>query len=501
MDRKKSLINVIVAVCFQVITMILGILLKRLLITCCGNEVNGLNALYLSIVGILSVVELGVGNAITFGMYRPIVEGNDYQVSALYGLFDKTYKRIGGIIFVCGLAIIPFLKYFAADYAQLDVPFPPTFFLVLLSSVLTYLFGAKTALINAYKNNYITTAIHSGGIILQYILQAFTLHYTQSFICYLACRIIAVMCQWSITEIIAKRKYATLISRRARLDKETKVGLQKNIRAMFMHKIGGLLVDTVDSVVISGFVGVAVLGKYSNYTAILLSMTSVIMLVFTSLISVVGHMCAKLDKETSQRYCNMFHQINFCIAMVFYLGYYAVIDNLIAILFGADLILDRMLVFVISWNGFVQFMRRSIMLFRDATGTFYNDRWKSLLEGIINLILSVWFVKIMGITGVILATIITALLICHTVEPYVLYKNAFAKFPSDYYIKNYSMIIVYTGAQFAMEFFRKSRASHWSELFLNGMMSIGISFVICAVSLLTNKEIITIIKKLIKNKD
>ena len=33
-------------------------------------------------------------------------------------------------------------------------------------------------------------------------------------------------------------------------------------------------------------------------------------------------------------------------------------------------------------------MRQSTLLFRDATGTFYNDRFKPLIEGITNAVLS-----------------------------------------------------------------------------------------------------------------
>ena len=182
MDKKKSLLNVFVSVGFKIITMIMVILVKRVLIDICGNEVNGLNALYLSVVGFLSVAELGVGSAITFCMYKPIVEGNVRKVSALYGLFQRVYCIIGVVILLVGLVLTPFIHYLAADYTSLDINLSSTFVLMLISVVVSYFFGAKTALINAYKNNYITTAISSSGIILQYILQIATLVWTRSFV-------------------------------------------------------------------------------------------------------------------------------------------------------------------------------------------------------------------------------------------------------------------------------------------------------------------------------
>lgn len=143
MDKKKSILNVAVSICGKLITMVMSIVVKRFLILYCGNEMNGLNALYLSIIGFMSVAELGVGSAITFSMYKPVVENNIAKVSALYGLYRRLYFIIGALIFAIGLVMAPFVHVFARDYEQVDVNFSYTFMLMLVSTVLTYLYGAK----------------------------------------------------------------------------------------------------------------------------------------------------------------------------------------------------------------------------------------------------------------------------------------------------------------------------------------------------------------------
>lgn len=498
MDKKKSVLNVTVSIGFKVITMLMVIFVKRLLIQTCGNEVNGLNALYLSVVGFLSVAELGVGGAITFCMYKPIVEGDNRKVSALYTLFERIYLVIGIVILVVGLAISPFIRYLAADYTALNVDFATTFILMLISVVVSYYFGAKTALINAYKNNYITTAITSGGIVLQYVLQIITLVVTGSFSGYLMCRIVAVLVQWAVTEVIVRRKYQPIISRREKVDADTRQELVKNIKAMFMHKIGTLLVSTVDSIVISAFVGVVVLGKYSNYATIMTAMMEVLKLVFFSLTSVVGHLYVEKDKETAWKYCESFHLLNFIIGMVFFLGYYAVIDNLIAILFAENLVAERAVAAVVTVNGFVQFMRSGVLVFKDATGTFYYDRWKPLVEGIVNIVLSVLLVKWIGVVGVIIATIITSLVVCHVVEPYVLYRKAFDKSPKSYYLKNYGMIIIFLATLMLLNGCMKHFDNQWAEFFVNGCISVGFSAAVSLIVLLGSKDLRTLIRKKIE---
>lgn len=487
MDKRKSILNVSVSIVGKMLAMVMSIVGKRFLIQCCGNEVNGLNALYLSIIGFMSVAELGIGSAITFSMYKPIVENDTDKVSALYGLYRRLYLLIGALILVVGLVMAPFVHIFARDYEQLNVNFSYTFTLMLISTVLTYLYGAKMALFNAYKNNYVTTAITQGGILFRHVIQVVVLVTVGTFEAYLLCRIVACLFQWILTEIVTRKKYQPIVTNRQKIDSDTRREITRNIKAMFMHKIGFVLVNTLDSVVIAGFVGVVVLGEYSNYTAILAAMTSVLSLVFSSLTSVFGHMCVQEDRKVAREYCEAFHFINFVIGIVFFLGYYAIIDNLVALLFAENLVVEKTISFVITLNGFVQFMRESTLAFRDATGTFYNDRWKPLAEGVINLVFSILFVKQFGVVGVILATIGTSLLICHIVEPYVIYKFAFMESPKRFYVKNYLCIIVFALALCLTDRCMVDLENLWIELLTNGTLSVLISLAVCIVLLPWNK--------------
>ena len=72
-------------------------------------------------------------------------------------------------------------------------------------------------------------------------------------------------------------------------------------------------------------------------------------------------------------------------------------------------------------------MRKTILMFRDATGLFYKDRWKSIIESIINLVVSILLALKFGTFGVFLGTFISSITTCVWVEPYILYKYAFKK--------------------------------------------------------------------------
>ena len=360
MDKKKGLMNISISIAFKIFLLIANILVRRYLIKYIGNEINGLNSLYISILDFLSVAELGVGSAITFCMYKPIVDGDKLKVSALYSLFTRLYLIVGLIILIGGCALMPALPFLAKDYQNADVDLYLTFGLMLISVVLSYTFSSKTSLINAYKNNFITTTISSVGLLFQCILQIIVLIFTRSFVWFLVCRIISIALQWLSTEIIARIKYSEIISNKQQVDSETKKEVTKNVKAMFMHKIGTMLVSTADSIIISSFIGIIILGKYSNYTIIMSAMTSVIVLCFTPLTSVIGHMFVSEDRKQAKKYLDFFHTFNFVLGIIFFLGYYAVIDNFVAILFGNELELAKSISFVITLNCFIQIGRAHV---------------------------------------------------------------------------------------------------------------------------------------------
>ena len=264
---------------------------------------------------------------------------------------------------------------------------------------------------------------------------------------------------------------------------------------MFLHKIGTILVNGVDSLVISAFIGVAVLGKYNNYSYIAGVVSSTIALFFSPLTSVIGNLCTLKEASNTKRYFNYFYSLNFALGMVFFIGYYAVIDGLVEILFGEGLAVTRPVAFILTMNHFTTYMRNASLLFRNASGTFYYDRWKPVAEGAANITLSLLFVNILPeeykIVGVIFATILTSLFICHIVEPHVIFKHVFNSSPKEFYIRNYLYTALFTVCLLAMPYLTGMLGIETKGIrgiFANGLLSLGVSFSALILVAVIDKE-------------
>ena len=74
--KKNSIKNVIGSMFSNIITIIIGLVAQAIFIKILGSEYLGLNGLFSNIITMLGIVELGIGNAIIYNLYKPIAENN-----------------------------------------------------------------------------------------------------------------------------------------------------------------------------------------------------------------------------------------------------------------------------------------------------------------------------------------------------------------------------------------------------------------------------------------
>lgn len=196
---KSSVYNFTSSLILQFITIVFQFIVKTVFIKTLGKEYLGINGLFANIFMMLSLAELGVGNAILFKLYKPVLEKDEVRVRSLLYFYRKIYFYIGLLISVIGIAIIPFLSFFIKDYASLSnlgINAATIFVLYLLQSVSSYLFFAyKTSIIKADQKQYVLNFIASLFQILMSLLQIAELLIYKNFIGYVVIYVVSTILQ------------------------------------------------------------------------------------------------------------------------------------------------------------------------------------------------------------------------------------------------------------------------------------------------------------------
>lgn len=446
MRTKNSLINVTVSLLSQFIILIIAFPARMVFIKILGIEYLGINGLFTNIISILSIAELGIGSAITFSLYKPISDDNEIEISGIMNLYAKIYKSIGTIVFLLGLMLIPFLNIIVGDNNNVS-NLIVIYLLFLSNSSISYFLSYKRSIIIAYEKSYIINIIHSLVLIGLNIIQVVILFLTKSYIFYLVIQLVLNFSENIIISMIADKKFSFLTTKENKRNiivPEVKKNIVTNIRALVIHKLGSITVLGTDNIIISVFVGLKWVGLYSNYLLIVNAINSFINQIFSSITASVGNL--NVTTNVRKRYEIFSHIlfINFWIVSFCTITLYVLLNPFIGIWLGNEFAMNNGIVLCIVINFYITGMRQTVLTFKSASGLFWQDRYKPLIESIINIVLSIILAKKIGISGVLLGTIISALSTSVWIEPFVVFKYGFNLSLKLYFKKyfNYTFIMI-----------------------------------------------------------
>ena len=278
---RNSVRNLSYALIGQGLGFVISFVARIFFIRILGSEYLGLNGLFTNVLTILSLAELGVGEAITFSLYKPLAENDTKKCIMLMQLYKKVYTVIGCAILLIGVSLTPFLPLVIKNMP--DIPYINLIYILfVVNTAVSYFFSYKRNLIIADQKKYIATFYRYLAHAIFTFLEIIFLIITKNYIVYLFIMIAATLADNIMVSRKADKMYKFLkTEKQVPLDKESKDSIIKNTRAMMMHKVGNVVVNSTDNILLSMFVSLESVGLYSNYFFITNALNSITSHVFS----------------------------------------------------------------------------------------------------------------------------------------------------------------------------------------------------------------------------
>lgn len=445
-ERKKSSFkNMITAVSSNVLTIIVGLVAQAVFIKILGSEYLGLNGLFSNVISMLGIVELGMGSAIIYNMYKPIAENDHEKIKSLMHFYKKSYLIITLIISIIGIMIIPFIKYIVdIESVTVDVNVYLVYILFLLETICSYILSYKRSMLYADQKEYITNIIHMGYTIIVNTMQLSFLYFTHDYYLYLIIKVIMRLVENIVISSYVNRRYSYLLDNNVtKLDSKTEKDIFQKIKALFFHKIGGFIVSGTDNIIISKYLGLVTVGLYSNYYMIINAVQTVINHIIQATRASVGNLLVTESKKKQFDIFNKIRFVNFWISCFSSICIFIIMDSFITIWIGYKFVLPTKVLLVLVINFFIVSSRSTYGAFKEAAGIFYEDRFVPIIESLLNIVLSIIFVKKFGLMGVFMGTVASGLVLwCYSYPKYV-YKNLFGRSYYDYIKETIYYLIVF----------------------------------------------------------
>lgn len=433
--RKYFYTNISTGMIQKAVNMVTSFVNRTVFIYTLGAVYLGVSGLFTDILTIFSLAEMGIGNAITYHLYKPLATNDKEEIKSLMHFYKTCYRVIGCVILVAGLCLVPFLDHIITDVDHsIDVNIQVVYLLYLINTVTSYLFFSyKTTLLSAAQKAYKSQIIDTVYSVISMFVYSGILLLTHNFLAYLAVKIgsdivknifISLKID-AIFPILKEKEYK-------RFSKEKIKEITGNIYAVFVGKISGTIFTSTDSIIISKYINIITVGFLNNYRMIITNITAMGGIVTGAMLPAIGDMAARLSREECKR---RFYNYNFlcfwiysflaiCMAYTF--------NPFISAWIGKDMLLGKMTVLVIVVNFWLDLILQMVYSFRAAYGLYKYGEYLQLIGAVCNIFLSIKWTSTMGVTGVLLATTVTNL--PTFLYPHYLFKYGFQCSSKEYYI-------------------------------------------------------------------
>lgn len=427
----------------NIITALLGFAARKMFILRLSETLLGVNGFYTGILSALSLAELGIGTALNFSLYKPVAEGDKEKIKSYMALYRKCYHVIGLVVAAIGLCIAPFLPMIikgAGDTSVRDLTF--YYLIFLFNSVSSYFVAYKYSLVNAEQKTYIYTNINTITKIVSVTAQIIVLFATSNFYCYLLTDAIIQLIQKIFVSAYLNKKYPYLLEKDVEpLSKEeTKVIVDKT-KALMWLKIGDTARTQTDSIIITAFINVAITGVVDNFNMVITSISNFVNIIFNSALPGFGNLIATESKEKQYQMFRIYRFFADWIYGYSAVGFLFLLSPLITILYGDKWALGQGIIALIVAEYYFKGDRIVLSNFKTAAGVFEQDKYLALIQGAVNLVLSVVLVQKIGLAGIYIGTVVSGL-IANIVRPYIIYHVCFDRRCGRYFVESIKYRVV-----------------------------------------------------------
>ena len=502
MRSKKAVINIITTLGLQVIAIVYGFIVPKIIITSFGSSVNGLVSSITQFLAYISLLESGIGPVIKASLYKPIANKNKKEISDVLKASEKFFKTIS-FIFIIYLLILAFVYPLIVSS---EFGYFYTLSLVIIVSISTfaeYYFGMTYKLyLQAEQKTYIISIIQ----IVTYILSIIIIVILAKLNC--SIHLIKLISGFIFVLrpilqcIYVKKKYQINI-----MLADKNYHLKNKWDGLAQH-IASVIHNNTDITILTIFTNLVEVSVYSVYYLVIKGINSLMQSFAGGIDASFGDMIAKKEYDNLNRKFNIYEVFYFTIATIIYtcsiilivpfVSVYTkkIVDaNYIRPLFGTLLVLSEFL-----WA--IRLPYSSITL---AAGHFKETRKGAWIEAITNIVVSVILVFKYGIIGVVIGTLLAMLIrtvefVYHT-NKYILNRSAFESIKKILVIIIEVLLIVFL-SKYLPKINVVSYLTWIEYALLGGLLAV---IVVLSVNIIIYKkefkEMINIIKNIFKKKE
>ena len=446
--------NTIYGVINRCVSTLFPFFIRTVIIHYLGVEYLGIDGLYVSLIQVLNLAELGLSNAIVYSMYEPVARHEVDRLCSIVRYYRHLYRVIGLVIALFGTLLIPFLHMFIKGNIPEGINIYLLYILYLGNTVLSYfLFAYKNAVLIAHQRMDVISNISSFVRVLCYSAQLIVIVFLHNFYAFVILNLIFTVINNLITEYYSGKLFPHIVESGVISVKDKKI-IVKSVKGILISKLCQMSRNSFDSIFISSFIGLAITGIYNNYFYVLSGVQTFVGVISASISASVGNSIAIETVEKNYKDMNTINFIYMWISSVCTICLLCLYQPFFRLFFGADMILPETVMYFICLYFYLLRVGDIRSVYVEARGLWWENRYRAIFESLANILLNLILVIKLGVLGVVLATIISLFVFNFLWGSTIIFRHYFVDYRiRDYYLSNlcYFLVTALVGAGFPLE--------------------------------------------------
>lgn len=424
----------------KMVMLLLPFCVKSAIIYLVGVEYLGISGLFTSILNILNITELGIGNAIIYSMYKPIAEGDKERICELLNFYKKIYRAIGLGIFIVGLLLIPILPKLIKSDLPAGLNLYVIYLMYLINASISYLmFSYKRCLMHAHQREDVLSKVSMSINIVLNVAQLLLLFIFKNYYFFVAVMPIITVFHNLIDAYITSRMYPEYTAR-GRLSDEKKKEIKKQVVGLSAMRIASTSRNSLDSIIVSALLGLNMVAMHSNYFYIINSLAGIVAVLTKAIAAGIGNSIATENEEKNYKDMRRLNLAYMSLNGLFAVCMLCLYQPFMRFWVGENLVFSDGIMLLYVLYFYVARMSNIAGQYFDAAGLWWKGKWKYFIETGANLLLNIILGHLFGVAGIILATIISAVIVNIPLTFRILFKYYYKMNSLEFYKDHLNML-------------------------------------------------------------
>lgn len=428
MRTRNSLYNLLSDIVPQIVIILISFFRVKIFLNYMGADNLGVYQLYAQILSYLSLAELGLTGAAMYFLYKPISEKNYKKINAILSGVRKTFTYILIVMFVIGMVLSLNISFFFKDTTFSNTYLMFTFIIALLTNILGYFTTPYVVMFDSSQEKYKYVLHTQILLIIRHLLQIVLIIVFKNLFVILIVEFLFAIFQNILIRLLFKKHYP-----KVKFTKEKDYSFWSKTKDLIPHKIGTLVANNIDVIIISKFLGLTSVVIYNCYYYFIFNISILVNRIGSATLASVGNLLVT-DKDKSYNIFLEYNSMLFFIATVICVPLALVISSFVGFWYGKDMIVNNFTTILFVLILFYSIIRIVLTTFVGAMALYKETIICTFIEIIINLTISLLLVNKVGISGLLIGTILSMVISEYLIKPFILNKKIFNSNIFVYYL-------------------------------------------------------------------